>query len=93
MNSHTSAAVKGQSIGLVTAIVDGESQLSKEVPFNPHVYNLPLRGCSILKLGWQFDSLEDLFECPVWNLILLHSYVSTYAMINVVFVKVGCHYC
>ena len=31
MNSHTSAAVKGQSIGLVTAIVDDESQLSKEV--------------------------------------------------------------
>ena len=31
MNSHTSAAVKGSSIGLVTAIVDGESQSSKEV--------------------------------------------------------------
>ena len=31
MNSHTTAAVKGQSIGLVTASVDGESQLSKEV--------------------------------------------------------------
>ena len=31
MNSHTSAEVKGQSIGLVTAIVDGESPLSKEV--------------------------------------------------------------
>ena len=31
MNLHTSAAVKGWSIGLVTAIVDGESQLSKEV--------------------------------------------------------------
>ena len=31
MNSHTSAEVKGQSIGLVTAIVDGESQSSKEV--------------------------------------------------------------
>ena len=31
MNSHTSAEVKGQSIGLVTANVDGESQLSKEV--------------------------------------------------------------
>ena len=31
MNLHTSAAVKGQSIGLVTASVDGESQLSKEV--------------------------------------------------------------
>ena len=27
MNSHSSAEVKGQSIGLVTAIVDGESQL------------------------------------------------------------------
>ena len=31
MNSHTSAAVEGQSIGLVTAIVDSESQSSKEV--------------------------------------------------------------
>ena len=31
MNSCTSAAAKGQSIGLVTASVDGESQLSKEV--------------------------------------------------------------
>ena len=31
MNSCASAEVKGQSIGLVTAIVDGESQLSKEV--------------------------------------------------------------
>ena len=31
MNSCTSAGVKGQSIGLVTAIVDGESQSSKEV--------------------------------------------------------------
>ena len=31
MNSHTSVAVKGQSIGLVTANVDGESQSSKEV--------------------------------------------------------------
>ena len=31
MNSCTSAEVKGQSIGLVTAIVDGESQSSKEV--------------------------------------------------------------
>ena len=31
MNSHTSAEVKGQSLGLVTAIVDGESQTSKEV--------------------------------------------------------------
>ena len=31
MNFCTSAAVKGQSIGLVTAIVNGESQLSKEV--------------------------------------------------------------
>ena len=31
MNSHTSAAVKGQSTDLVTASVDGESQLSKEV--------------------------------------------------------------
>ena len=31
MNSHTSVEVKGQSIGLVTAIVDGESQLSTEV--------------------------------------------------------------
>ena len=31
MNSHTSAEVKGQSIDLVTAVVDGESQSSKEV--------------------------------------------------------------
>ena len=31
MNSHTSVELKGQSIGLVTAIVDAESQLSKEV--------------------------------------------------------------
>ena len=31
MNSHTSVEVKGQSIGLVTAILDGESQRSKEV--------------------------------------------------------------
>ena len=31
MNLYTSVAVKGQSIGLVTAIVDGESQSSKEV--------------------------------------------------------------
>ena len=31
MNSHTSIEVKGWSIGLLTAIVDGESQLSKEV--------------------------------------------------------------
>ena len=31
MTSHTSVEVKGWSIGLVTAIVDGESQMSKEV--------------------------------------------------------------
>ena len=31
MNSHTSVEVKGWSIGLVTAILDGESQTSKEV--------------------------------------------------------------
>ena len=31
MNSHTSAEVKGLSTGLVTAIVDGESQSSKEM--------------------------------------------------------------
>ena len=31
MNSHTSVEVKGWSIGLVTAIVDDESQSSKEV--------------------------------------------------------------
>ena len=31
MNSHTSVEVKGRCIGLVTAIVDGESQLSNEV--------------------------------------------------------------
>ena len=31
MNLQTSAAAKGRSIGLVTAIVDGESQSSKEV--------------------------------------------------------------
>ena len=31
MNSCNSAEVKGQSIGLVKANVDGESQLSKEV--------------------------------------------------------------
>ena len=31
MNSHTSGEVKGQSIGLVTAIVDGASRSSKEV--------------------------------------------------------------
>ena len=31
MNSHTSAEVKGQSIDLVTASLDGESQMSKEV--------------------------------------------------------------
>ena len=30
MNSHTSVEVKGQSIGLVTAILDGESQMSKK---------------------------------------------------------------
>ena len=31
MNSHTSTEVKVQSIGLVAAIVDGESQSSTEV--------------------------------------------------------------
>ena len=31
MNFCTSMAVKGQSIGIVTASVDGESQSSKEV--------------------------------------------------------------
>ena len=31
MKSHASATVKGQSLGLYTASVDGESQLSKEV--------------------------------------------------------------
>ena len=31
MNSHTSVEVKGQSMCLVTAIVDSDSQLSKEV--------------------------------------------------------------
>ena len=31
LNSHTSAEVKGQPIGLVTAILYGESQMSKEV--------------------------------------------------------------
>ena len=36
MNLHTSVAVKGQSIGLVTTIVDGESQSSKEVMEHIH---------------------------------------------------------
>ena len=36
MSLHTSAAVKGWSIGLVTAIVDGESQSSKEVMSHIH---------------------------------------------------------
>ena len=36
MNLHTTAAVKGQSIGLVTAIVDGESQSPKEVMNHIH---------------------------------------------------------
>ena len=36
MNLHTSVSVKGQSIGLVTAIVDGENQLSKEVMNHIH---------------------------------------------------------
>ena len=36
MNLHTSAAVKGWSIGLVTAIVDRESQSSKEVMEHIH---------------------------------------------------------
>ena len=36
MNLHTSVAEKGQSIGLVTAIVDGECQLSKEVTNHIH---------------------------------------------------------
>ena len=31
MNSHTSVEVKGWSIGLVTAILGGESQSSKDV--------------------------------------------------------------
>ena len=31
MNSHTSVEVKWQSVGLVTAIDDGESQMSKDV--------------------------------------------------------------
>ena len=31
MNSHTSVEVKGWSTGLVTAILDGASQMSKEV--------------------------------------------------------------
>ena len=31
MNSHTSVEVKGQSIGIVTDIIDGDSQLSKKV--------------------------------------------------------------
>ena len=31
MNSYTSVQVKGQSLGRVTAILDGESQMSKEV--------------------------------------------------------------
>ena len=31
MNLHASVAVRGQSIGHVTASVDGESQSSKEV--------------------------------------------------------------
>ena len=33
MNSCTSVEVKGQSIGRVTAILDGESQMSKEVTY------------------------------------------------------------
>ena len=33
MNSCTSVEVKGQSIGLVTAILGGESQMSKEVMY------------------------------------------------------------
>ena len=36
MNLHTSAAVKGLSIGFVTAIVDGVSQSSKEVMNHIH---------------------------------------------------------
>ena len=36
MNLHTSAAVKGQCIGLITAIVDDVSQPSKEVMNHIH---------------------------------------------------------
>ena len=36
MSLHTSVAIKGQSIDLVTAIVDGESQSSKEVMNHIH---------------------------------------------------------
>ena len=36
MNSWTSVAVKGWSIGLVPVIVDGESQSSKEVTNHIH---------------------------------------------------------
>ena len=36
MNLHTSTGAKGQSIGLVAAIVDGESQSSKEVTNHIH---------------------------------------------------------
>ena len=36
MNSCTSAGVKAQSIDLVPAIVDGDSQSSKEVNANVH---------------------------------------------------------
>ena len=36
MNLCTSVAVKGQFIGFVTAIVDGESQSSKEVMDHIH---------------------------------------------------------
>ena len=36
MNMHTSVAVKGWSLGLVTAIADGGSQSSKEVMNHIH---------------------------------------------------------
>ena len=38
----------------------------------------------------QFSLFGQLLECPLWNLVLLHSDVSTYAMINVTFIKVSC---
>ena len=56
MNLCTSVAVKGQSIGLVTAIVDGESQLSKSDESHS------LTDCSERYTSWLLTPTEKGWE-------------------------------
>ena len=52
MNTNTSAVIEGQSIGLITAIFDSESQSSKEVNAYAHLQIVQKDFSSISSLRW-----------------------------------------